>query len=294
MRLPFETEIYRLYEPKNGELRPQPTETLEQLCYKYDKALRDLEEYRKSELRAASKYILQQWIGGTEPEIMEDTDRNYAHRTRTNAAWSDITLAVAVDMKSPGEITTKKAAGKKYVGYELIKSMSAPLAYPMMVAACAIDICDKLYMHPDFRAGIKLNIAGNSHIAFKQVGISTHHLQELFRQVLSTLVSSGMAPSEVRSGGQTGADEAAIKAAQSLGLKCSILAPKDYRMHYEKGFEIENKECFINRFREYTVDYSQWKTSAPSEFKQWQSRRPDLSKIKFDIDLKTFYELSEE
>lgn len=47
---------------------------------------------------------------------MEDSKRNYGHRTWANAEWSDITLALAVDMDSPGEITTRKAAGDKYVG----------------------------------------------------------------------------------------------------------------------------------------------------------------------------------
>lgn len=57
------------------------------------------------------------WINDIEPVFMEDSKRNYGHRTWANAEWSDITLALAVDMDSPGEITTRKAAGDKYVGF---------------------------------------------------------------------------------------------------------------------------------------------------------------------------------
>ena len=59
------------------------------------------------------------WINGIKPEITEDSVRNYGHRTWANAEWSDITLAFAADFKSPGEITTKKAAGDKFIGYLL-------------------------------------------------------------------------------------------------------------------------------------------------------------------------------
>ena len=54
-----------------------------------------------------------------EPIFIEDTVRNYGHRTWENAVWSDITLALAVDMSSPGEKTTRRAAGERYVGFVL-------------------------------------------------------------------------------------------------------------------------------------------------------------------------------
>lgn len=54
---------------------------------------------------------------------------------------------------------------------------------------------------------------------------------------------------EVRSGGQTGIDEAGIKAAHKMNLKCSILAPKDFRMTPAQGEDIFDKELFIARFQ---------------------------------------------
>ena len=54
----------------------------------------------------------------------------------------------------------------------------------------------------------------------------------------------------IRSGGQTGVDEAGIQAAQDAGLKCSILAPKGFRMHRGPGIELEGRSLFVKRFRE--------------------------------------------
>lgn len=48
----------------------------------------------------------------------------------------------------------------------------------------------------------------------------------------------------------TGVDEAGIQAAQDAGLKCSILAPKGFRMHREQGIELEGRSMFVKRFRE--------------------------------------------
>ena len=106
------------------------------------------------------------WINDNEPIFIEDTVRNYGHRTWENAVWSDITLALAVDMSSPGEKTTRRAAGERYVGFVL----------------------------PEDLAG--------------------------------------------------------IQAAQDVGLRCSILAPKGFRMHREQGVELEGRAQFVSRFLE--------------------------------------------
>ena len=36
------------------------------------------------------------WINDIEPVFLEDSKRNYGHRTWANAEWSDITLALTV------------------------------------------------------------------------------------------------------------------------------------------------------------------------------------------------------
>lgn len=75
-------------------------------------------------------------------------------------------------------------------------------------------------------------------------------MAELLKLVLLDLADSGVKFSMIRSGGQTGVDEAGIQAAQDAGLKCSILAPKGFRMHREPGIELEGLSLFVKRFRE--------------------------------------------
>lgn len=188
------------------------------------------------------------WINNIEPIFIEDTVRNYGHRTWANAEWSDITLALAVDMNSPGEVTTRKAAGDRYVGFTLPMDL-----HERELCNLAETIVKRLQRHPNFKKnGLQLNTAGNSQITLDRYGIQVSDLRTLLKYVLLFLVNDGVEFAMIRSGGQTGVDEAGIQAAQDAGLKYSILAPKGFRMHREEGIELEGRALFVKRFREET------------------------------------------
>lgn len=190
------------------------------------------------------------WINSVKPEIIEDAVRNYGHRTWANAEWSDITLAFAADFNSPGEITTKKAAGNKFIGYLLTSAEVMREQDDCYWKAQGRKYACLIRSNPSYHEdGIKLNIAGNSMISISRCGFDADSVQDVIYHVLKNLLSEGIVISEVRSGGQSGADEFGIIAAQRLGLKCSILAPKGYRFHYKEGEEIEGYSRFVKRFQ---------------------------------------------
>ena len=71
-------------------------------------------------------------------------------------------------------------------------------------------------------------------------------MEVFFRELTAAL--DGHPVLAVRSGGQTGFDEAGVKAAHRLGMNCSVLAPKDWRMTPAEGDDIYGREAFTARF----------------------------------------------
>ena len=197
-------------------------------------------------------------------ELKEDTERSYLSRTRQNAEWSDITIALGEDLTTTGELQTAKLAGAEVVEeertnardekYTTVTRVTNPrkgkyvginLNTVSSAEAIATEIYNQIIERNLPTNNIKLNIAGNGIYTLKSEQAS---YDKLLTEVLKALQGKGITISEVRSGGQSGIDEAGIKAAVSLGLKASILAPKGYRFRGKDNKDISNKELFIKRF----------------------------------------------
>lgn len=243
----------------DGILQEEPEESLEALLTRYKRSCEKYETLVRKMTQAARPYTFFKWIGDTEPWFMEDSVRNYGHRTWQNAAWSDITLALATDFSSPGEVTTRKAAGNKHIAYQIPENLEDILLSHAAKRREADRIVKLVAAHPNCRRdGIRLNIAGNGLVTLAKSGIGTEMVEALLREVFIRCRERGITILEVRSGGQSGVDEAGIKAAQQCGLKCSVLAPKGYRMRDKEGHELEGKERFIRRFKKEVIDYDAW------------------------------------
>lgn len=189
-------------------------------------------------------------------EVIEDSERSYLSRTKKNAEWSDITIALGEDLTTAGELQTAKFAGAevvevektnargekyktvseitnakkgKYIGVDISKTPSAK------------DIADNIYQQITERnlptKDIKLNIAGNGIYTLKS---EQKVYDTLLTDVIKALQDKGVTISEIRSGGQTGIDEAGIKAAMSLGIKASLVAPKGFRFRGKDNKDISN------------------------------------------------------
>ena len=255
--LKFYSDTAIFYE--NGNLKEEPEDTLEELMKRYEKACDSYSKGCRKMIEAARPYTKWRWIHNVEPRIMEDSARNYGHRTWANAAWSDITLALATDFSSPGEITTRRAAGDKYLRYQLTRNLKKLLIYHRDGEREARMIARMIRNHSCYKEdGIRLNIAGNGLVTLLMSGIDTKTVATFLFMVFSACKEEGVKILEVRSGGQSGVDEAGIVAAQRSNLKCSILAPKGFRWRDKKGNEKEGNSAFAKRFKEEYIDYDAW------------------------------------
>lgn len=276
---------------EDGKLKEEPEESLETLMKRYEKTCDSyLKGWRKM-IEAARPYTKWRWIGGTQPRIMEDSARNYAHRTWANAAWSDITLALATDFSSPGEITTRRAAGDKYLRYQLTRNLKRLTTFNQEGKKAARKIARTIREHTCYKEdGIRLNIAGNGLVTLLKSGVDTRTVAAFIGIIFSACKEEGVKILEVRSGGQSGVDEAGIIAAQRNKMQCSILAPKGFRWRDKKGDEKEGKTAFVNRFKEEHIDQEAWEKANSEEYTMYSFAENNcyngLEMLEYEIDLK--------
>ena len=172
--------------------------------------------------------------------FLEEQTSGYRNRTIKNAS-ADATIALAMDFKVPGERLTKSSVlnqNKKYIPID---------ANSLKITKKRID---KIVNSLNSVNAKTLNIAGNgiydmkSKYTQKQIDDFTYNLLKnvLNSPNLRTKIES------IRSGGQTGFDEAGIKAAQKLGIPATVLAPKGWIFRNINSQDIYNKEQFKDRF----------------------------------------------
>ena len=107
--------------PKIKELATKfPNETVESVKNlvslwqaKNNKSIEDIPLV--SELNAFIQELRSPKGKGAETVFSTSGNNSYPSRTRENANWSDITIALAQDFNTAGEKLTKRAAGNKYV-----------------------------------------------------------------------------------------------------------------------------------------------------------------------------------
>lgn len=289
MELKFFTDTSIFY--KDGKLHEEPEDSLEDLMKRYEKACEVYSKGCRKRIEAARPHTRWRWVNNVEPRIMEDSARNYGHRTRANAAWSDITLALATDFSSPGEITTRRAAGDKYLRYQLTHNLKKLVTFTQDGEREAAKIAKMLHSHTRFKEeGIRLNIAGNGLVTLRKSGIDTKTVAYFLHRVFAACKNEGVKILEVRSGGQSGVDEAGIIAAQKSNLPCSILAPKGFRWRDKKGDEKEGKSSFVKRFKKEYIDKDAWDMANADECLDFNLAKFNASNflemLEWEIDLK--------
>lgn len=182
-------------------------------------------------------------------KFIEHNEPGYALRTVANARASDLTIAFAVDFTTPGERLTHKASYGKYVGinfgYLTPKEMRSPdgIELPFAVRETVWRLKEKKAKH--------INFAGNGIYTLIKHGFDQAHVDLLFLNYLAQVLEVYPDIKVIRSGCQTGIDEAAIKAGDKLGLDCICLAPKNWLFRGADGVDIKNDpDAFCARFGE--------------------------------------------
>ena len=189
------------------------------------------------ELQKFIKELRRPKIKGAETRFSTSESNSYSSRTRENANWSDITIALAQDFNTAGEKLTKSAAGNKYVSSILAAESND-----------ASEIAENLYNQIKTKGktdNLKINIAGNGISRMKQ---SQSYYNDLMTQILMKLQDKGVTIFEIRSGGQTGIDEAGIIAAQRLGIPNEVHTTKDFKFRDKSGKDISDEQAFKDRF----------------------------------------------
>lgn len=177
----------------------------------------------------------------------------YNQRTRENAEWSDVTMALARNFNSKGEKATRNVTPKnKYVKADLLDTTDNP-------NALAEEIYQQLVKLGKTK-NLKLNIAGNGiyHLSGNQ-----DYYNQLLTDIIRILQEKGVTISEIRSGGQTGIDEAGIIAAQRLGIPNTVHTTSDFKFRKEPNKDIVDEVAFKARFVQKTTATRIVESSAP-------------------------------
>lgn len=172
-------------------------------------------------------------------DFLQHPSPDYPGRTHDNVAESDATIAFALDFGSPGELLTKKYCDQYHKPYIPVKAA--------VVTNTDIDVIIAVLEKFEVKM---LNVAGNSIATLNKIMPKcTQAIMDKVVQNVLELVTKNYPHIElIRSGGQSGADEAGLKAAVSLGIPAYCLAPKGWPYITAEGVTVRNEFLFKARF----------------------------------------------
>lgn len=219
------------------------------------------EEDRRKAVAALEEYEARDGIHaeppkeGREPSptpsltFSESAGGDYKSRTVENAQEADVTVAMAVDFSTYGERATEKAAGDRYISVAMdAAALSGDPVREGRLAAAAVAAAlrEKGLLK---EGGISINFAGNGLYTLEGRGVTQEAADGYATALLSSLMHDhGVKVTSVRSGGQTGMDEAGAKAGVANGVDTVVHAPKGWRMRGADGTDVAGEAAFKERF----------------------------------------------
>lgn len=156
-------------------------------------------------------------------DVTDISSPDYSTRTKKNIDSSDVTIALASNFDIPGERLTARLASEAH------KYTKGNIDNDDLSANAAKETANKLiaqFKNMGFTSGV-VNIAGNGLYDFP-LNVSQEQLDEYVKEVIRNIINKGFKITGIRSGGQTGVDEAGIKAAIKLGIPYQMAITKDF------------------------------------------------------------------
>lgn len=232
-----------------------------------------------------------------EIEFQEEQTTGYKNRTIKNAS-ADATIALAVDFNSAGEKLTKNSVlnqGKKYIARNLDEMFAAVEPFDLSKGYGLNDnaifsMAEGIVRDLNSVNAKTLNIAGNGIYTMKNK-YSQNLLDEAVERLLEYVIYSDNLENQIvsiRTGGQTGIDEAGAKAGIKLQLPTTVLAPKGWTFRNIAGQDISNEQQFKARFKvtQPSTNVESKTSSIPSE----RQIKVEQFNITIKPDGKMFYE----
>jgi len=170
---------------------------------------------------------------------IEDKSPKYPPRTYANAS-ADATIAFAFDFGTPGELLTKDAVEKQGKLYIQV--------FPSFVNSLKIKNVATFVSDAKVKT---INIAGNSLPIIIKNNFTQLYCDTFVHEFMKLLINHPIFDCNIqiiRSGGQSGFDEAGIKAAIKLGIPALIHCPKGFKFINEHGETICDEVLFKRRF----------------------------------------------
>lgn len=164
--------------------------------------------------------------------LEENISDNYRVRTEENVRNSDLTLAIAIDFESFGEKITKELTIKNNKKYIAVYPDGDPIEKAQKIVA-KMNECD-------LPQKFTLNIAGNG-LSTMKGKVLQNEADEFTYILLKSISQNPKLKSKigsVRTGGQSGFDEAGAKAALRLGFTTVVHMPKGFKMRNQDGKDI--------------------------------------------------------
>lgn len=176
--------------------------------------------------------------------FIEHPTPGYAARTYANVRESDLTIAFATDFTTAGERLTKKATVE-------LEKLFIPVEVRMDTvslkrSADSMNSSIKLLMRG---VPFNLNIAGNG--IYTLENYLPHYTQKDVDDYLAEYLAialSGISVKYIRSGGQTGVDEAGVKFGNDFGYETICCFPKGWMFRDVTGVDVCDKDKFMERF----------------------------------------------